>query len=113
VVANVDPLSVAALLAAANEVTGLTDLGEDGWEEGLDRLLHSLRAEADLNEIGVQVATASLLGALEDRRRHRPCAGRDRRTTADGHDDLVRPARSGRALPGAAHVGGGAAAPAA
>jgi hypothetical protein len=53
VVANVDPLSVAALLAAANEGTGLTDLGEDGWEEGLDRLLHSLRAEADLNEIGV------------------------------------------------------------
>jgi hypothetical protein len=69
VVANVDPLSVAALLAAANEGTGLTDLGEDGWEEGLDRLLHSLRAEADLNEIGVQVATASLLGALEARLR--------------------------------------------
>ena len=62
-----DQLTVASLLVAAREETGLADLGEDSWQEGLDRLLHSLHTEADLNEIGVQVVATMLRDHLKSR----------------------------------------------
>jgi hypothetical protein len=66
-VTTTDVLTVGSLLAAATEETGLTDMGEDTWQEGLDRLLHSLRTEARLNEIGVEVVAATLRGHLTGR----------------------------------------------
>jgi hypothetical protein len=41
------------LVAGAVAATGLEDFGEAGWREGLDVLVDSLEAEADLNDIGV------------------------------------------------------------
>jgi hypothetical protein len=58
-----------ALLAAARDTTGLTDLGADTWREGLDRLVGALNAEARLNEIGVQVASGEILMYLTNRLR--------------------------------------------
>ena len=49
------------------EAVGDADLGEDTWREGYDRVLHSLRTEADLNEIGVEVVRAELVGYLQVR----------------------------------------------
>ena len=37
------------LVAAACEATGLDDFGGDEWREGLDRLVHALVTEAELN----------------------------------------------------------------
>lgn len=62
-----DLLTTESLLAAARDATGLDDLGEPTWEEGLDRLLHSLRTEADLSAIGEQVAAGSIVEALKGR----------------------------------------------
>lgn len=41
------------LIDRARAATGLTHLGEDDWREGLERLIDSGRAEADLNAAGV------------------------------------------------------------
>jgi len=73
-----DPeLAVEPLLAQARAATGLEDLGEDGWREGLERLLAALREEARLHELGRQIVAADLvaylsnrLGVVEWRRRH-------------------------------------------
>ena len=54
-------------MAVASHETGLEDFGEDSWEEGLDRLVDSLRSEGDLNEVGVQVVAAMLQDALKSR----------------------------------------------
>lgn len=43
------------LVDAASTATGLDDLGDDTWQEGLDRLVDALRAEARLHELGVQI----------------------------------------------------------
>jgi Sulfotransferase family len=58
-----------ALVAAATEATGLSNFGEDSWQEGLDRLLHALLNEANLSEIGHYVAQAQLVGELTSRLR--------------------------------------------
>jgi len=53
------------LLSAATEATGLTDFGEPGWSEGLDRLLSAFDEEAGLTELGRTIAgheIATLLG---------------------------------------------------
>ena len=70
-------LEVDALLEQARAATGLEDLGEPTWREGLELLLGSLREEARLHEIGRQVVAADLasyltsrLGIVEWRRRH-------------------------------------------
>jgi len=60
-------LTAASLLEAAGAETGLVDLGEDSWQEGLDRLLHALRTEADLNDVGAQVAASQLRDHLKSR----------------------------------------------
>ena len=40
-----------ALMGVAQDQTGLTDFGEDDFREGLDRLVWSLREEAELTEL--------------------------------------------------------------
>jgi hypothetical protein len=49
------------------EAVGEADLGEDTWREGYDRVVHSLRTESDLSEIGVEVVRAELVGYLATR----------------------------------------------
>jgi hypothetical protein len=53
----------------ASEETGLTDLGDDSWKEGLDQLVDALREEAALNELGTALVGAELVGYLADRMR--------------------------------------------
>ena len=60
-------LTAASLVQGAAAETGLVDLGEDTWQEGLDRLVHALRTEADLNEVGTQVAASQLRDHLKSR----------------------------------------------
>jgi hypothetical protein len=54
-------------VSQARELTGLDDLGDDTWGEGLDRLLASLEAEARLSDVGLQVVTGDILGHLANR----------------------------------------------
>ena len=60
-------LTVASLVGTVNEETGLDDLGEDSWQEGLDRLLRALRTEAGLTELGEQIAAQQIRDALRSR----------------------------------------------
>jgi hypothetical protein len=55
------------LLTQARAATGLHELGEGAWREGLDTLIGALNREAGLNEIGVQVATADVQAYLSSR----------------------------------------------
>jgi hypothetical protein len=56
-------------LEQAAEQTGLTDLGDDSWKDGLDRLVDALRNEAALNELGAALVGGELAGYLGDRMR--------------------------------------------
>ena len=108
-------------VAQAHEQTGLSDLGDDDWREGLERLLDAFEDEARLSEIGVAVVETDLVGYLVEAarsssqwrkdhpeiaragrhaadRRHRPGPHRD--------DDPPRPPRAGSGEPRAARVGG-------
>lgn len=58
-----------SLLTLARETTGLSDLGEDTWRDGLERLVGALQNEGRLSEIGVQVATGDVLAHLQNRMR--------------------------------------------
>lgn len=62
-----DVLHATTLLDRARTETGLDDFGEDTWQEGLDRLLDSLSAEARLSEVGVHIAAAMIVGDLTSR----------------------------------------------
>jgi hypothetical protein len=42
-------------------------MGEDTWRDGLDRLIDALKAEARLNDVGVQVAMGEILMYLSNR----------------------------------------------
>ena len=53
----------------AAEQTGLADLGDDSWKEGLTRLVDGLRHEAALNELGVSLVGDELARYLGDRMR--------------------------------------------
>jgi hypothetical protein len=53
----------------AAEQTGLDDLGDDSWKEGLSRLVDALRSEAALNELGATLVGGELAGYLGDRMR--------------------------------------------
>jgi hypothetical protein len=75
-------LSSAAIIATAEEGTGLADFGGDEWREALDVLTEALTAEADLTEFGEIVAQADLVGSLtrrlqviDHRRAHPELAG--------------------------------------
>ena len=48
-------LTPGAMVEAAQRETGLEDLGERGWESGLEVLLDSAARDADLNQAGVGV----------------------------------------------------------
>ena len=52
---------------AACMATGLSDFGEESWQEGLDRLLDSLENEADLNELGRTIVEGEVVGYLTNR----------------------------------------------
>jgi hypothetical protein len=62
-------LSSASLVDQARVATGLDDFGEDSWQEGLERLLDSLRGEARLSEMGEQIAAAMIVNDLTSRLR--------------------------------------------
>jgi hypothetical protein len=53
----------------AAEQSGLTDLGDDSWKEGLGQLVESLREEAALNDLGAALVGGELSGYLADRMR--------------------------------------------
>jgi hypothetical protein len=46
---------------------GLTDFGEDSWQEALDHLLHALNTEARLNDLGEVVAGGEVVTYLAAR----------------------------------------------
>jgi len=60
-------ISSAAVIAAAEEITGLHDFGGDEWREALDALTDALTAEAGLTEFGEVVAQGDLVGSLTRR----------------------------------------------
>ena len=62
-----DVLNAAAMVDRARADTGLEDLGEDTWQEGLDRLIDSLLSEARLSEVGVHIAAAMIVNDLTSR----------------------------------------------
>jgi hypothetical protein len=55
------------LTSAAVEATGLDDFGEPSWQEGLDRLLDDLVAEARLHELGVAIVADDVVSYLSNR----------------------------------------------
>jgi hypothetical protein len=60
-------LDTERLVAEAYAATGLDDLGEDTWQEGLERLADSLAAEAALNDLGEQIAAGECATYLANR----------------------------------------------
>lgn len=64
-----DLLEPDRILEAACVATGLDDLGEPSWREGLERLAAALHTEAGLNEVGRMVAAVDLQSHLERRLR--------------------------------------------
>jgi hypothetical protein len=60
-------LELEALVAQARAATGLEDLGEPTWREGLGRLVESLREEARLHELGRTFVAADLVSYLTTR----------------------------------------------
>jgi hypothetical protein len=65
------------LISSAMEATGLDDLGEPTWQDGLDRVLDALAGEARLHELGEAIVEGEIvayltnrLGILEWRRTH-------------------------------------------
>ncbi len=58
-----------ALVAAASAVDGLTDFGDDGWQEPLAILARSLEEEAELNAVGRLVMHQRLVDILVTRLR--------------------------------------------
>ena len=60
---------VERLVAHAQEQTQLSDLGDDDWRDGLERLLDALVDEARLSEIGHAVVDNDLVGYLVRRLR--------------------------------------------
>jgi len=62
-------LDAGRLVEQACARTGLSDFGEETWQEGLERLVDSLRAEARCNELGTAIVEGELTGYLGDRLR--------------------------------------------
>ncbi len=57
------------ILDQAKSETGLSDLGEPLFFEGLNRLINSINNEANLNEIGIQAQPIRIQGLLTNRLR--------------------------------------------
>lgn len=64
---DLTPLDADRLVEQAREQTGLNDLGEETWREGLDRLLWSIREEAALSDLGVIVVQTEIVSYLSRR----------------------------------------------
>ncbi|MBR9998239.1 MAG: sulfotransferase [Cyclobacteriaceae bacterium] len=62
-------LSRDKLIRAARRSTGLKDFGKDFWEEPLDRMLDSIKGEAELNPIGKFITKKRLVNLLSIRLR--------------------------------------------
>ena len=62
-------LDAERVVEQASEQSGLTDLGDDSWKDGLGRLVDALRNEAALNELGAALVGGELAGYLGDRMR--------------------------------------------
>jgi hypothetical protein len=60
-------IDIDAVVAAARDRTGCTNLGEDTWREGLEILVRSLETEANLNELGQGAMTDQIVGNLATR----------------------------------------------
>ncbi|MFT5203519.1 MAG: hypothetical protein ACI9C1_002919 [Candidatus Aldehydirespiratoraceae bacterium] len=60
-------LSSDELVAGAIEATGLSDLGDAGYQAGLDALIGSIESDAQVNEIGIPTADALITSALSTR----------------------------------------------
>ena len=57
------------IIDQAKSETGLSDLGEPLFLEGLNRLIDSINNEANLNEIGIQAQPIRIQGLLSNRLR--------------------------------------------
>jgi hypothetical protein len=57
------------LLESAASATGLSDLGEPTWREGLDRLLDDLAGPARLNDLGRTIVETEVVAYLGNRMR--------------------------------------------
>jgi len=55
------------LVDAARTATGLDDLGEPSWQDGLGRLLDDLAGPARLNDLGRTIVESELVGYLSTR----------------------------------------------
>jgi hypothetical protein len=55
------------LVGEAMTATGLHDLGESTWREGLDRLLDDLVGEARLHDLGVEIVLREIVSYLTNR----------------------------------------------
>jgi len=62
-----DLLGTEFLVDAARNATGLDDLGEPTWEEGLGRLLDDLAGPARLNDLGRTIVESEMVGYLSTR----------------------------------------------
>ena len=62
-----DRLDADRLVAEAVALAGVDDFGEDTWQEGLDVLVASLRTEARLHELGVEIAAGDVVAYLANR----------------------------------------------
>ena len=58
-----------AMVEAAMEATGHTDLGEDSWRDGFDRLLDDLDGAARLNDLGRTIVEGEMVNYLTTRLR--------------------------------------------
>ena len=56
-----------AVVTQASNETGLTDFGEDGWQERLDVVLQGLREDAELSPIGKLSGYAQLVSFAKNR----------------------------------------------
>jgi len=57
------------LVDRARDSTGLSDLGADGWQEGLDRLVDAARTDVDLDDDSARRFEATAIGRLVNRLR--------------------------------------------
>jgi hypothetical protein len=53
-----------SLIRAARKATGLHDLGKDFWDEPMDRLLYSMKEEANLHPIGYFISRQRMINLL-------------------------------------------------
>lgn len=55
------------LVEQACELAGYDDFGADGWQEGLGRLTDGLVSQANLSDLGVEIAIADIMRAMVNR----------------------------------------------